>query len=106
MPKPDTRPRDRWVKVAPELKSRHLGHAVIDTWYVYPTPSSPTPHPGRLPFHELDNCVLTPHMSGWTAGTGRPKARALNARTTLPSIPKKTPSSSEITALRNEPIFS
>jgi len=53
------------------LAKRRIGGAVIDTWYVYPTPASPEPHPGRLPFHELDNCVLTPHMSGWTHGTIR-----------------------------------
>ncbi len=53
------------------LAEKRIGGAVIDTWYVYPTPSSPGPHPGRLPFHELDNCVLTPHMSGWTHGTIR-----------------------------------
>lgn len=53
------------------LSSRRIGGAVIDTWYVYPTPDSPNPHPSRLPFHTLDNCTLTPHMSGWTHGTIR-----------------------------------
>jgi phosphoglycerate dehydrogenase-like enzyme len=53
------------------LKARRIGGAVIDTWYVYPSPGNATPHPGRLPFHELDNCTLTPHMSGWTHGTIR-----------------------------------
>ncbi|MGE0699125.1 MAG: NAD(P)-dependent oxidoreductase, partial [Hyphomicrobiaceae bacterium] len=53
------------------LAAKRIGGAVIDTWYVYPTPGSPAPHPGRLPFHQLDNCTLTPHMSGWTHGTIR-----------------------------------
>jgi phosphoglycerate dehydrogenase-like enzyme len=53
------------------LKQRRIGGAIIDTWYVYPTPGKSSPHPGTLPFHELDNCVLTPHMSGWTDGTIR-----------------------------------
>lgn len=53
------------------LSNRRIGGAIIDTWYVYPSPTSMTPHPGRLPFHELDNCTLTPHMSGWTHGTIR-----------------------------------
>ncbi len=53
------------------LKERRIGGAIIDTWYVYPTAANPNPHPGALPFHTLDNCVLTPHMSGWTAGTIR-----------------------------------
>jgi phosphoglycerate dehydrogenase-like enzyme len=53
------------------LAEQRIGGAIIDTWYVYPSAANPTPHPGRLPFHELGNCVLTPHMSGWTHGTIR-----------------------------------
>lgn len=53
------------------LQSNRIGGAIIDTWYVYPSPGDPNPHPGRLPFHELPNCTLTPHMSGWTDGTIR-----------------------------------
>ena len=53
------------------LKERRIGGAVIDTWYVYPSADKPNPHPATLPFHELDNCTLTPHMSGWTTGTIR-----------------------------------
>jgi phosphoglycerate dehydrogenase-like enzyme len=51
------------------LKTRRIGGAVIDTWYVYPNAENPGPQPSRLPFHELDNIVMTPHMSGWTHGT-------------------------------------
>ncbi len=51
------------------LKARRIGGAIIDTWYVYPGAVGATTYPGALPFHELDNCVLTPHMSGWTEGT-------------------------------------
>lgn len=53
------------------LAARRIGGAIIDTWYVYPTADNPSPFPGRHPFHELDNCTLTPHMSGWTHGTIR-----------------------------------
>lgn len=53
------------------LKEKRIGGAIIDTWYVYPSAGNATPYPGNLPFHELDNCVLTPHMSGWTNGTIR-----------------------------------
>jgi phosphoglycerate dehydrogenase-like enzyme len=53
------------------LNERRIGGAIIDTWYVYPSPANPNPHPSRLPFHQLDNCTLTPHMSGWTFGTIR-----------------------------------
>lgn len=50
------------------LAERRIGGAVIDTWYVYPKPGAPHPRPGRRPFHELDNVVMTPHFSGWTHG--------------------------------------
>lgn len=53
------------------LKERRIAGAIIDTWYVYPPSSRETMLPARLPFHELDNCTLTPHMSGWTDGTIR-----------------------------------
>lgn len=53
------------------LSQRRIGGAIIDTWYVYPTLDSPTAQPSRLPFHTLDNVVMTPHMSGWTIGTVR-----------------------------------
>ncbi|RWM89214.1 MAG: phosphoglycerate dehydrogenase [Mesorhizobium sp.] len=51
------------------LKARRIGGAVIDTWYVYPNAEKPNPLPSRLPFHELDDVLMTPHMSGWTSGT-------------------------------------
>jgi phosphoglycerate dehydrogenase-like enzyme len=51
------------------LKNRRIAGAVIDTWYSYPSPASPTTPPSKFPFHELPNVVMTPHMSGWTTGT-------------------------------------
>ena len=53
------------------LKSGRIGGAVIDTWYAYPTAEQPNPQPSTLPFNELSNVVMTPHMSGWTPGTIR-----------------------------------
>ena len=54
-------------------------YAVIDTWYQYPSGDRSTTLPASLPFHELPNVVMTPHMSGWTAGTIR-RRRDLIAR--------------------------
>ncbi len=51
------------------LAKKRIGGAIIDTWYVYPDGTNSTPHPSAYPFHELDNVVMTPHMSGWTHGT-------------------------------------
>ena len=53
------------------LKEGRIAGAIIDTWYVYPSPGKPSPHPSDLPFHELPNVLMTPHMSGWTNGTIR-----------------------------------
>jgi len=59
------------------LKERRIGSAVIDTWYAYPTDANPTVLPARLPFHELDNIVMTPHMSAWTNGTVRRRQQTM-----------------------------
>jgi phosphoglycerate dehydrogenase-like enzyme len=50
------------------LRERRIGGAVLDTWYRYPSPAEPAVRPAGLPFHELDNVVMTPHCSGWTEG--------------------------------------
>jgi phosphoglycerate dehydrogenase-like enzyme len=61
------------------LANRLIGGAAIDTWYVYPTPEQPRTHPSRLPFHELDNLMMTPHLSGWTTGTIARRAQTIAA---------------------------
>ena len=59
------------------LKSGRIAGAIIDTWYTYPGAENPTPHPSALPFHELSNIVMTPHMSGWTHGTIRRRQKTI-----------------------------
>lgn len=59
------------------LKERRIGGAVIDTWYAYPGPGEPNRMPSALPFHELNNIVMTPHMSGWTSGTVRRRQQTI-----------------------------
>jgi phosphoglycerate dehydrogenase-like enzyme len=58
------------------LATRRIS-AVIDTWYTYPSASVPTTQPSRLPFQTLPNVVMTPHMSGWTAGTVRRRQQTM-----------------------------
>ncbi|MDP9898065.1 2-hydroxyacid dehydrogenase [Variovorax ginsengisoli] len=53
------------------LAQRRIGGAVIDTWYRYPTPEQAECAPSQLDFESLPNLLMTPHMSGWTAGTVR-----------------------------------
>ncbi len=49
------------------LSSGHVAGAALDVWYRYPTSAEPTP-PATLPFHTLNNVLMTPHVSGWTEG--------------------------------------
>jgi len=53
------------------LEQRRIGGAIIDTWYKYPSGEGQVTSPGRLPFEQLQNVLMTPHMSGWTKGTIR-----------------------------------
>jgi phosphoglycerate dehydrogenase-like enzyme len=50
------------------LKSRRIAGAVLDVWYRYPDQDNPHPPPAKFPFRELDNVIVTPHVSGWTEG--------------------------------------
>jgi phosphoglycerate dehydrogenase-like enzyme len=51
------------------LAERRIGGAIIDVWYRYPPQGQPQgPRPSVLPFHELDNVLMTPHASAWTDG--------------------------------------
>jgi phosphoglycerate dehydrogenase-like enzyme len=59
------------------LRLRRIGGAVIDVWYRYPPPGRPSGPPATLPFHELDNIVMTPHASAWTDGLLPRRNRAM-----------------------------
>lgn len=49
------------------LANRRIAGAALDVWYRYPTAPG-TVRPSTAPFHELDNVIMTPHISGWTEG--------------------------------------
>jgi phosphoglycerate dehydrogenase-like enzyme len=59
------------------LLARRIGGAVIDTWYQYPPPTQTECAPSQYDFAALDNVLMTPHMSGWTAGTVRRRQETL-----------------------------
>jgi phosphoglycerate dehydrogenase-like enzyme len=59
------------------LAENRIGGAIIDTWYTYPSADAPVTHPSRLPFHTLQNVVMTPHMSGWTEGMIRRRQQTI-----------------------------
>jgi phosphoglycerate dehydrogenase-like enzyme len=50
------------------LASHQIAGAVLDVWWRYPSADEPHPRPSAFAFHELDNVIMTPHMSGWTRG--------------------------------------
>jgi phosphoglycerate dehydrogenase-like enzyme len=58
------------------LKTRRIQGAAIDVWYQYPTEEQPFP-PSRFPFGELDNIIMTPHVSGWMRGTQENRFRLI-----------------------------
>jgi phosphoglycerate dehydrogenase-like enzyme len=58
------------------LAERRIAAAALDVWYRYPTEAAPM-LPAHQPFHELPNVLLTPHVSGWTAGMLEARARLI-----------------------------
>ena len=61
------------------LVSGRLGGAGLDVWYRYPESEEARAStlPGRRPFHELENVVLSPHRAGHGRGTEAARAAAL-----------------------------
>jgi phosphoglycerate dehydrogenase-like enzyme len=53
-----------------------IAGAILDVWYRYPPDAGPT-LPSRLPFHELGNVLMTPHVSGWTEGMLEARAEVI-----------------------------
>jgi phosphoglycerate dehydrogenase-like enzyme len=51
------------------LRDRRIAGAAIDVWYRYPRGSTYPTAPADLPFHELDNVLMSPHVSGTTIET-------------------------------------
>jgi len=49
------------------LAGGEIAGAALDVWYRYPSSGAPM-LPAALPFHELSNVLMTPHVSGWTQG--------------------------------------
>jgi phosphoglycerate dehydrogenase-like enzyme len=58
------------------LSTRALAGAALDVWSRYPSDAAPTP-PAGMPFQELPNVLMTPHVSGWTTGTLRARVRLI-----------------------------
>lgn len=46
------------------LRDRTIAGAALDVWWEYPTERGQVVLPSSLPFQELDNVLMTPHVSG------------------------------------------
>ena len=66
------------------LRDGTIAGAAIDVWYGYPEAGHDQAEPSRYPFATLENVMMTPHSSGWTAGAKERKldflAREINTR--------------------------
>lgn len=56
------------------LGEHTIAAAAIDVWYRYPSDGA-VAAPSELPFHELDNVLMTPHSSGLTQATFAARAQ-------------------------------
>lgn len=46
------------------LRDGRIAGAALDVWYEYPQAPNEVVLPSKHPFHELDNVLMTPHVSG------------------------------------------
>jgi phosphoglycerate dehydrogenase-like enzyme len=53
------------------LRDGVIAGAAIDTWYRYPQAGEREAAPSAHPFHELDNVLMSPHVSGRSERTSR-----------------------------------
>jgi phosphoglycerate dehydrogenase-like enzyme len=51
------------------LRDRRIAGAALDVWWQYPESRNAAAMPSQYRFHELDNVVMTPHISGRSEGT-------------------------------------
>ena len=52
-----------------------IAGAAIDVWWDYPPTNQG--YASRFPFQELDNVIMTPHVSGWTENTVRRRVETM-----------------------------
>jgi phosphoglycerate dehydrogenase-like enzyme len=48
------------------LSEKRIAGAALDVWYRYPETGDQKLLPSKFPFHELENVLMTPHLSAWT----------------------------------------
>ena len=58
------------------LAQHSIAGAALDVWYRYPREPGPTA-PATRRFDELQNVLMTPHVSGWTDGMLEARAKLI-----------------------------
>jgi phosphoglycerate dehydrogenase-like enzyme len=59
------------------LASDRIAAAALDVWYEYPQTPGERALPSTLPFHTLDNVIMSPHSSGWTDAAKQRRLEAM-----------------------------
>jgi phosphoglycerate dehydrogenase-like enzyme len=82
------------------LRDGHLHSAGLDVWYNYPPDeeSRAETFPANLPFHELDNVVLSPHRGGATMESNVLRMEHLAALLNAAAAGEPMPNKVDITA--------
>lgn len=57
------------------LRDKTIAGAALDPWWAYPTAAGETKSPSNLPFADLPNIIMTPHVAGGTLQTIEKRAR-------------------------------
>lgn len=70
------------------LKDHRIGAAGLDVWYAYPDSPESRAHtpPSRLPFHRLDNVVMSPHRGGAFRVAGLERKRMIELSKTINAL--------------------
>ena len=59
------------------LREERIAGAILDVWWHYPDSSNPSPAPADVPFSELSNVIMTPHIAAGTVETFRRRAAVI-----------------------------
>jgi phosphoglycerate dehydrogenase-like enzyme len=62
------------------LRDGTIAGAALDVWYRYPSAPGEVVQPSRHPFHELENVLMTPHVSGRSRRTSARRWRFIGAQ--------------------------
>lgn len=72
------------------LKHKEIGGAIIDTWFKYPNSKANNKFkPSKFNFNKIDNVVMTPHISAWSEGMIKRRAKIISENINRLYVKKK-----------------